>query len=253
MLSAWIGAASHVLLDVVSSARLRPGWPLVDTVVSVPIVAMADPWLLALCVAGPVALWIAGRSRRRNACAAALAVIAVFAFAKAVLGIAAFSQYRHASDRSDEIVLARVMEAKWASLTVWHVFDRTANHVRFWSASSGGAHEEFSWPLGPETTSVSGSRSLSTVRNFLRVHQLGFAVALPRRDGGTTVLWSDIRFCWDAALPGARTLEPIVHSAAGDRRIACALWFGGEFDSDGRPRLEVVKVGTFTQTRPPIE
>ena len=77
-LSAWIGAASHVLLDVLSGARLRPAWPFVDTVVSVPLVAMADPWLLALCVAGPVALWVAGRSRERRAGVAVLAAIAVF-------------------------------------------------------------------------------------------------------------------------------------------------------------------------------
>ncbi len=145
----------------------------------------------------------------------------------------------------------RAIEAKWASLNTWHVFDRTASHVRAWSAGSGGAHEEFSWPLGPETTPVSGSRSLSTVRNFLRAHDLGFAVTLPRGDGRTLVLWSDIRFCWDPTLPDARKLEPIVQSAAGDKRIACALWFGGELDSDGRPRLEVVKVGGFTQTRAP--
>ena len=47
-LSAWIGAASHVLLDLVSGARLRPGWPLIDTPSVCPLVAMADPWLLAL-------------------------------------------------------------------------------------------------------------------------------------------------------------------------------------------------------------
>jgi hypothetical protein len=53
-LAAWIGAASHVSLDLLSGARLRLGWPFVDAVASVPLVAMADPWLLALCVAGPV-------------------------------------------------------------------------------------------------------------------------------------------------------------------------------------------------------
>ncbi len=125
--------------------------------------------------------------------------------------------------------------------------------MRAWSAGSGGAHEEFSWPLAPETTLVSGSRSLSTVRNFLRAHDLGFAVTLPRGDGRATVLWSDIRFCWDAAAPNPRTLEPIVRSASGEERIACALWFGGELDRDGRPQLEIVKVGRFTQTRAPDE
>jgi membrane-bound metal-dependent hydrolase YbcI (DUF457 family) len=253
-LSAGIGAASHVLLDLLSSAQLRPGWPFVDTVVSVPLVAMADPWLLALCVCGPVALWGAGRAGGRHAGVAVFAVLAVFLLAKAVLGILAFSNYRMASDRSGEIVLARVIEAKWASINTWHVFDRTANWVRFWSASAdGNAHEVLSWPVAPETARATSSRSLSTVRNFLRAHELGFAVTLPQGEGRTLVLWSDIRFCWDPTLPAARKLEPIVHSAVGDRRIACALWFGGELDAEGRPRLEIVKVGGFTQTRSPAQ
>ena len=65
------------------------------------------------------------------------------------------------------------------------------------------------------------------------------------------MLWSDIRFCWDAAAPDARRLDPIVQSATSTSRIACTVWFGGELDADGRPRLEIVKVGGFTQTRAP--
>jgi membrane-bound metal-dependent hydrolase YbcI (DUF457 family) len=251
-LSAWIGAASHILLDLVSSARLRPGWPFVDTAVSLPLVAMADPWLLTLCVCGPVAIWVAGRSRVRQSGVVVLAAIAVFFLAKATLGILAFSSYMRASDRSSEIVLARAIEAKWASLSTWHVFDRTANRVRVWSASTdGSALEVWSWPVEPDTTLVSASRSLSTVRNFLRAHELGFAVTLPQGEGRTVVLWSDIRFCWDTQ-PDVSGLEPIAQSATGDRRIACALWFGGELDAEGRPLLEIVKVGGFTQTRAPV-
>ena len=251
-LSAWIGAVSHILLDLVSSARMRPGWPFVDAVVSLPLVAMADPWLFTLCVCGPVALWIAGRSRGRQTGAMVLAVLAVFFLVKAALGILAFSSYERASNRSGENVLARVIEAKWASLSTWHIFDRTATRVRVWSAGTDGSVlEVLSWPVGPDTTLVSSSRSLSTVRNFLRAHELGFAVTLPQGEGRTVVLWSDIRFCWDAK-PDVPDLEPIVQSATGARRIACALWFGGELDAEGRPQLEMVKVGGFTQTRAPV-
>jgi hypothetical protein len=179
--------------------------------------------------------------------------MAIFLLAKAALGILAFSNYRSASDQFADIVLARAVEAKWASLSTWHVFDRTASHVRSWSAGIDGAHEVFSWPLGPESLLVSNSRSFSTVRNFLRAHELVFAVTLPRGEGGTLVLWSDIRFCWDPTLPDAPKLEPIVEAATGKGQIACALWFGGELDTDGRPRREVVKVGGFTQTRAPIQ
>jgi membrane-bound metal-dependent hydrolase YbcI (DUF457 family) len=66
-LAAWLGAASHVLLDLLSSARARPGWPATDAEVSIPIVAMADPWLLALCSAGPLSLWLTKGDRRRTA------------------------------------------------------------------------------------------------------------------------------------------------------------------------------------------
>ncbi len=250
-LSAWLGAASHVLLDLLSSARLRPLWPFVDTVVSVPLVAMADPWLFALCVSGAVGFWIRGHSPGRHAGIAVLAVMALFLLAKAALGSLALSNYRRASDQSKEIVLARAVEAKWASLNTWRVFDRTANHVRSWSAGSGGAHEVFSWALGPDSPPVSNSRSLSTVRNFLRAHELGFAVTLPQGEGRTLVLWSDIRFCWDPSVPEARMPEPIVQSTTGNKQIACAFWFGGELDADGRPRIEVVKIGGFTQIRAP--
>jgi membrane-bound metal-dependent hydrolase YbcI (DUF457 family) len=250
-LSAWIGAASHVLLDLLSGARLRPLWPIVDAVASVPLVAMADPWLLGLCAASAVAIMIGGRSRERLTGAAALAVIAVFLAAKATLGLLAYSNYQDTSDRASERVLARVVEARWSSLTTWQVFDRTANRLRFWSAGPGGAQETFSWPVEPDSTTVAVSRSLSTVRNFLRAHDLGFAVTLPLDEGRILVLWSDIRFCWDPTAPGARKLEPTFPSRTGDRRIACAVWFGGELDADGRPRLELVKIGGFTQTRAP--
>ena len=44
--------SSHVLLDLLSSARLRPLWPMIDRSISLRLVAMADPWLLALCASG---------------------------------------------------------------------------------------------------------------------------------------------------------------------------------------------------------
>jgi membrane-bound metal-dependent hydrolase YbcI (DUF457 family) len=250
-LAAWVGAASHVFLDLVSSARLRPLWPFADTVVSVPLVAMADPWLLVLLVAGAAGFWIRGPARRPRAGVWALGVTAVFLLAKAALGVLAFSNYRDASGRSAEIVAARVVEARWAALHTWRIFDRTGNRLRVWSAGARGAHEVFSWPIDEESATVTSSRSLSTVRHFLRAHELGFAVTRPRAEGGTLVLWSDIRFCWDAAAPGARQLEPSVPSTTGTTRIACALWFGGELDAGGRPQVEIVKVGGFTQTRAP--
>ena len=49
-------------------------------------------------------------------------------------------------------------------------------------------------PLHGDSPVVAASRSLDTVRNFLHVHDLGFAVTTPP-EHGDTVLWSDIRYC----------------------------------------------------------
>jgi membrane-bound metal-dependent hydrolase YbcI (DUF457 family) len=233
--AAWIGAASHILLDLLSSARLKPAWPLVDAVVSLPAVAMADPYLLALCVAGPVSIWL---TRERQECSARMAVslIAVFLLAKGVLGFVAFASYRDATRVSGAPVEARVIEAAWASLTEWRVLDRTSLAVRQWRVRAGsGAELLLEQPVGSAEPIVERSRSLSTVRNFLSVHALAFATTRPTADG-LQVLWSDIRFCWNA---GA-TREP---------RLDCALWFGGDYDHSGRPLREIVQVITFTQTR----
>src|SRR5262249_15168239 len=50
--AAMAGAMSHLVLDVVSGARIRVGWPFVSPVVTLPLVAMADPWLVAICIIG---------------------------------------------------------------------------------------------------------------------------------------------------------------------------------------------------------
>src|SRR5438105_11827560 len=55
--AATAGAMSHIVLDVVSGARIRVGWPIVSPVVTLPLVAMADPWLIGICIAGLLALW----------------------------------------------------------------------------------------------------------------------------------------------------------------------------------------------------
>ena len=53
------------------------------------------------------------------------------------------------------------------------------------------------------------------------------------------VLWSDIRYCWRAN----DETDP----------IACGLWFGGVFDTDGRVLRQQVRLGSWVQTRPPPE
>jgi hypothetical protein len=224
---------------------------LVDTVVSLPDVAMTDPWLFCLSAAGAVAV-VVNRSPRgaKRTAVIALGVATGFLLIKAALGVSAFRGYRSARDARAERVDARVIEATWASLTTWNVLDRTPRQLRFWRARAGQAAEEvLIWPLQAETPVVKASRSLSTVRNFLRSHELTFAAEFPRAEDRILVLWSDIRFCWNPDATGAPRVDPIVE--AGRVRLACALWFGGELDSGGVPLREIVKIGGLTQARDP--
>lgn len=247
---AWIGTLSHLTLDLLSSARHRLGWPFVEAVVSLPAVAMADPWLLGICAAGLlVVLAIRSPDRSRRAGHAVIAAAVVFLALKGVLGASALASYRSARDARGDPVQARVIEASWASLDTWNVLDRTPHRLRFWrSRARQPAEEVFSWPVVAESGLVHASRSLSTVRNFLRSHELAFAVELPQEPNRTLVLWSDIRFCWNSET-GGPAIEPIVTTEQGGTRLACALWFGGELDALGMPIRELVKIGRLSQER----
>ena len=246
---AWLGALGHVLLDLLSSARIRVLWPVVDAQASLPLVAMADPWLALLLAAIFPALWI-GRSRSpRTIARVVLAAVAVFLGAKALLAVRAVGVYTDAVPQH----LPFIVEARWASLTGWRIFDRTPSHVRAWTADAWPrrAALDFAWPLAPDTPAVAASRRLSVVRNFLRAHDLTFAVVLPR-DGGTRVLWSDVRFCENDAAgdqPDGEEL-PVVAGSDGTR-LTCRLWFGADFDADGDAVRQLIRVGGFTRTRAP--
>jgi membrane-bound metal-dependent hydrolase YbcI (DUF457 family) len=242
------GSLSHVGLDLVSSARLRIFWPVDDRQVSIPLVAMADPWLAGLLLTGVVTLLWTRRARR--SAAVTLVAAAIFLSVKGIFATRALDAYR-AKQSLAVPVGARIVEAKWASLREWYVQDRTGDRVRVWRTNAGSREATLilSWPVAEETSLVSASRSLGTVRNFLAVHQLGFAVTIPLPENRAWVLWSDIRYCWDPSGEAAPQLAPRI--TEGSRELACALWFGGEFDRNGQAVREVVKVFGFTQTRAP--
>src|SRR5262249_54889791 len=82
--AATAGAMSHLALDVVSGARIRIGWPIVPRVVTLPLVAMGDPWLIAICIGGLMALWRGGQ-RLRTVSRAMIAAAVVFLAIKGVL------------------------------------------------------------------------------------------------------------------------------------------------------------------------
>lgn len=225
-LAAWLGALAHVLLDVVSGGTTRIFWPLVDWRLSVPLVGMADPILgvpLGLSLLGSIV-------RRRAAPRWANATLLALAGLLALKGVS-YAAARH-------VVAARVetgtpwrLEPEWASFRHWLLFDRQANTLRAWRITAWPplATLRFSRTIAAETSAVTASRRLDSVRHFEAVFDLGFHETT-RREGRTTVLWSDIRLC-DAT--------------------ACALWFGGELDATGRPLEQVVLVGQWRQSRAP--
>ena len=253
IVAAWAGGLSHLALDILSGAQVRLGSPLVDGRTSVPLVAMAEPVLIAIFLIGSIVLLRVGTRpprRQRLAAIVVLAVTFLFLALKTVLLTRAMSSL---GGRSEQ-VLKRVVEARWASLTEWYVYDRTTDALQQRRVRAGGEPViVLSWPIGSEPPLVTRSRSLSTVRNFLRVHELPFAVQLPDPAGGTDVLWSDIRFCrapgGTSAAPKPAFPGPV--ASAGTTRIACDLWFGGTFDDSGHVIRQRVQVGGWIQTRAP--
>jgi membrane-bound metal-dependent hydrolase YbcI (DUF457 family) len=229
------GAMSHVALDLLSGARIAIAWPLFNGRVSAPLVAMADPWLIAICLLWLAMLWPA-RIPLPRASRIAVAAAAIFVCAKAVLlGVAI--------DRSGVSPHEpRAFEARWGSLTTWYVFERFADRVRASTiASTGGeSRVSFAHPLTTETPLVAASRTLEDVRNFLAVHEFTFPDETRDADGRSAVFWSDLRYCWPAA-------------AGATWRIAtnCGVRVGGIFDASGRAVTQEIRIGGFVHTRPP--
>jgi membrane-bound metal-dependent hydrolase YbcI (DUF457 family) len=233
--AASLGAVSHLALDVMSGARLGVGWPISNTRVTWPLVAMAEPWLIALLIAGATAQWLGRGQLRRTALIVVIVVTAFFGI-KGTL----YARARRVADMAGRHSAGspRAFEARWGSWTKWNVFEKDANALRTWQVDGWTGTRELllSWPLRPDPALVDASRSLNTVRNFVSVHDLTFAVERRAEDGRREVLWSDVRYCWQ--------------TVPGTEKINCGLWFGGTFDAEGRALRQVVLVGGWTQTRP---
>jgi membrane-bound metal-dependent hydrolase YbcI (DUF457 family) len=243
---AWLAVMSHLFLDVVSGARIQVGWPLVNGRTMVPLVAMAEPWLLVACVAAVAAMAIANAHARR---AARVALVAI-ALCLAVKGIWLLQALTTLPAATQATVVDRIVEAQWATLRQWTAFVRTPTELsRIRIAPHQTPETLDTWPIASEFPLAAHSRELGAVRNLQAVHELTFAREHRTQDGSTEVLWSDIRFCWRPS-ENARSERGPLALGSGAAHIACAVWVGGTFDRAGRAINQRVQVFGLWQTRP---
>jgi hypothetical protein len=232
------GALSHLILDIACGGRIQAAWPIARSRVTMPLVAMADPWFIAICVAGLVARWPLRLPRRGVSRAIVAAAVALLALKAVVLARAVRS--------SPARVSMTALDPHWGSLTEWSIFEETPDAVRAWTISGrgGAAVASLSHRRGADTPLAASSRSLDTVQNFLSVHEFTFEVVRPAGDGRAEALWSDLRYCWITKPDDAVSVR------AGES-TSCAVWAGGLFDARGRALMQLVKIGELVQTRPP--
>jgi membrane-bound metal-dependent hydrolase YbcI (DUF457 family) len=237
-LAAWAGALGHVLLDLISGADVRLFWP-EGPVMTLPLFAMADPWLGGVLLAGLIAL-LAGRGHSGRTAAIILIAVTMLAGVKSAL-YARVSM--PASDRSVQFTRA---EARWGSLNRWTVYEATAYTARadVVEAVTRTVSPEMQLPRGLNDPLVSRSRQLSTVQNFLAAHGVTFATVI--RGESPQVLWSDLRYCgvWRG---GSAPWSPMALKTG--LPLSCTAWFGVEFDSLGAPTASIVYIGHVVQRR----
>jgi len=233
--AAILSAALHPLFDILSGARIGLAWPFANARISWPLVAMGDPWLIALLATAVGAMWVRHRQLPRAAQAVVVAVAIYFCVKSAL-----YAGARRVAESSDDWGpgASHIFEARWGAWTEWFLFEKRPDALRAWLVSgwSGKRSLVLWWPVEPATPLATASQALDTVRNFRRVHELTFAVERQEHDGQHAVLWSDVRYCRQS-IPGRGAPE-------------CGLWFGGRFDTNGRPVMQIVEVGAWTQTRP---
>src|SRR5262249_60009757 len=98
--------------------------------ITVPLVAMADPWFIAICVAGLAARWPMRVPLGRVSRAIVAATVVLLAAKGALLARAARS--------SPVPVTLQAIDPHWGSLTDWSIFARTSDEVRAWTISGLG-------------------------------------------------------------------------------------------------------------------
>ena len=243
-LTAVAAVSTHILLDVISGATVRVGWPVLGDRTAIGLVAMADPWLavpfvLALLVA------VVSKWRIEQVAPVTFVLVAAILGAKVLSRQTALIEYQTVADRA---AVSRDVHAQWSSPRRWWVYEQTPDRLRLWDidawrpAATLVLERERALP----GQMIEGEADLATVQNFLQAHHLPVRVST-RTDTSSTVYWSDLRFCFapdprSGPEPGSR-LRPTQDA------IACGVWFGGELNASGRIVRQFVTIGEFVQTK----
>ena len=225
-IAAWIGVLiGHVGFDLVSGSDMQLFWPLTSARFGPHWLTMAD-WLAVGVVLAATAISVRWRW---TAAWVALGLMS------ALLGVKAGSQGSAqrvflaavASDH-DDLTEARP-DAVSGRLFDWVFYDRRGSSVRAWrvSARTGRVDQIFSIEATTDDAVVAASRAVPVVSTFIKLARLPFPHI--EVDGARSlILWSDPRYC------------------AAD---GCRLSFGAVFNAAGVPILQVIRIGTFEQTR----
>jgi membrane-bound metal-dependent hydrolase YbcI (DUF457 family) len=236
-----IAMSTHLALDALSGATIRIAWPFNASRTSIGLVAMADPWFVAPVMAALI-LSLSTRWRLPRLAPLVLLFLALLLVGKCISRQTALRAYESSAGVTQD---ERYTYARWGSLVEWWIYDRRGHRLRMWRADARSATLLLTVP-SPEPRAAADGLNISTVRNFLLAHDMPFRIVVPHGPG-TSVYWSDLRFCWqpsEAGGPGPLTSMRPSHEA-----IACAIWFGGQLRGDGSVVREFVTIGDYVQER----
>jgi hypothetical protein len=222
--AAWAGVVvGHLVFDLVSGSDMRLFEPWFHVRLSPHWIGMADLSAVAILVGGTVWSRWRGRLAARSTVAALVALVMVKAVSQRI-AVEAFARGRPA-----EAGTSSVPDAVGGSLFKWTFFERNDRRARAWKvdALAGDVIPAFEWPISADAERSREAANLPVVRTLLDLAHVPFA-RLEERDGRRWVLWSDLRQC---------------------NATRCNLSFGAEIDAEGRAIRQVIRIGTFEQTR----
>ena len=228
--AAFVAILGHFWWDLLSGSTMQLLAPMSAWRLSWPIVAMADPWIVAPLVVAVVVGWWRPRVRYRAAIAALVVtttVVAIHVIARE-RSLAAFEQFAQASTRQPASWQA---EPVWASFDRWRIHARLDSQLGTWivTAFSRSAPTLLFTPGPPaDTAAVDASRGVPIVKRFLGFADFPFA-EVEQEGAEHRVLWSDLKFCGP---------------------VRCDLRFGVAFGAGRAPLYEIVWIGKLRFVRP---